>query len=96
MKETSANIDLWIKFKKSRAYFRSVVKARTETWHNFLNNFSSKLCSSKLWKQIKILQNKPTSCSILLKEGDSHMTTQLVISEKLCEHFASRSDGTYL
>ena len=49
-----------------------------------------------MWKKIKMLQNKPTSRSILLREGDDYITTTSEVSEELCKHFSSRSDGTYI
>ena len=95
-KKNRGNINLWIEFKKSRAYFRKAVQnAKKVSWEIFLDNFSGKPCSFKLWKQVKILQNKPVSRAILLKEGDQYITSVPGVSEKLCQHFASRSDGNY-
>ena len=30
-----------------------------------------------------------------MKEGDNYITSVPEVSEKLCQHFASRSDGNY-
>ena len=95
-KKHKGNLNLWIEFKKSRAVFRRAVSvARQESWNKFLDCFKSNVSSTKFWKHLKILQNKPISRTIILKEGDQYITSASDVSEKLAAHFASRSNGIY-
>ena len=95
-KNHPGNIDLWIKFKKARAIFRKVtIAAKQTSWTKFLNNFTSNTNSSTVWKQTKMLKNKPQTRTIILKIDENYITDKKEISNVLAKHFSNRSNGEY-
>ena len=95
-KKHKGNLNLWIEFKKSRAIFRrTTLLAKNESWDKFLNNFSTKVNTTQVWKHFNKLSNKPSTQTIVLKEGDHYITDKTKIAETLAKHFASRSNGEY-
>ena len=91
-KKQLGNLDLWIAFKKARAKFRITVHlAKRNSWNKYLQNFTSNNNSSQMWKRYKILKNKPTSRTIVLKIDNEYVTEQRQIANKLAEHFSEKS-----
>ena len=93
-KNHRGNIELWIEFKKAKAYFRKAVnKAKKESWENFLDNFTRKMTTTLVWKHLKMLRNKPSSRNIVLKDGDKYLHTPIEVANALAFNFSQQSSG---
>ena len=89
-KNHRGNINLWIEYKRRKAIFRqTLLRAKKESWEEFLCSFSSKSSATQVWKKVKLLSSKPRNHTIVLKEDNITVSSSTQIANLLASSFSS-------
>jgi len=95
-KNHRGDLEIWIAFKKAQAKFKNtVITAKRESWHRYLNNLSIDTTSTEMWKLIKRMNGTHIRRPIILECNNEIITKQSRVSEVLAKHFSDKSNGQY-
>lgn len=73
------------------AAYKVIKKAKRESWEKFLNSINDDSDPNELWRKMNLLCGKKKSKGISLVDGDSIITNEETIAERLANFFYEQS-----